>query len=266
MTVLVDSHCHLSYDFSPKSADDLVREAQESGVQYLVAIGTDLENTSTLHLLSERYPGVVHTIGVHPHDASALGPSDLKTLRTRASHPLCRAIGEIGLDYHYEHSPRTTQIQDLQAQLELALELKLPVVVHSREAEEDLLPRLEHYARQARMRPGQPVGVIHCFTGTQAFGSACLDAGFLISFSGILTFKNSDSLRDCARTYPLDRLMIETDSPYLAPVPHRGKKCEPAWVRFTAMKLAEIKGVTLDEVAEITTRNACALFRLGERS
>ena len=265
MAALVDSHCHLSYDFAPKTADDLVREAHEAGVEYLVAIGTDLENTATLHTLSERHPGVVHTIGVHPHDASTLKPSDLDILRTRARHPLCRAIGEIGLDYHYDHSPRATQIAELEAQLALALELKLPVVVHSREAEDDLLPRLQDYARAAKMRPDQPVGVIHCFTGTRAFGSACLDSGFLVSFSGILTFKNSEDLRDSARAYPLDRLMVETDSPYLAPIPHRGKKCEPSMVRFTAMKLAEIKGVTLDEVAETTTRNARAMFRLGER-
>ena len=257
---LIDSHCHLNYDYAPKSADDLVREASEAGVVALVTIGTDIDSIRAVADISERHPNVYHTVGVHPHDANTIADGHLELLESAARHPKCRAIGEIGLDYHYDHSPRDVQLRQLQAQLDLALKLQQPIVIHSRDGEEDLLPALREYAARAS---GKVPGVIHCFTGTQAFGKSCLDLGFLISFSGILTFKKADDLRECARVFPLDRLLVETDSPYLAPIPNRGKKCEPAMVRLTAMKLAEIKGVSLEEVARVTTANARKFFRLN---
>ncbi len=261
---LIDSHCHLNYDFLPKTTDDLIREAENEGVQALVTIGTDLSSISEIQKISEKYPAVYHTIGIHPHDTAGLNDKGMQTLESAARHPKCRAIGEIGLDYHYNHSPKEVQIFWLKKQLELAIRLKLPVVIHSREGEEDLLRALTEFASRftSLSTTIQIPGVIHCFTGTLEFGQRCLELGFLISFSGILTFKKAEEVHVAARTFPLDRLMIETDSPYLAPIPFRGKKCEPSMVKFTAQKLAEIKGVTFEKVAQATTLNAQRFFRL----
>jgi TatD DNase family protein len=255
---LIDSHCHLNYDYAPKSVDDLVREALDAGVTKLMTVGTEIGTLDAMVAISERFEHVYHTVGIHPHEAATISPADLDRLEKAAKHPKCRAIGEIGLDYHYDHSPRDIQRKQLDQQLELALSTGLPVVIHAREAEEDLLAALTAYAR--RVPSGRIPGVIHCFSGTRAFGQGCLDIGFYISFSGILTFKTAEDLRECARVFPLDRLLVETDSPYLAPIPYRGKKCEPSMVRMTAQKLAEVRGIPLDEVARATTANARRVF------
>lgn len=259
---LIDSHCHLNHDYSPKTVDDLVREARDAGVRALITIGVDQASLGIVQELSARYPGVVyHTVGIHPHEAATIRDEDLARMEQAAHHPGCRAIGEIGLDYHYDHSPRETQRTRLRDQLELALRVRQPVVIHSREAETDLLPALEDYA--AKVPSTMSPGIIHCFSGSRAFGQACLDLGFYISFSGILTFRNADELRAAAREFPLERLLVETDSPYLAPVPHRGKKCEPSMVRLTAIKLAEVRGLSLTEIGRITSANARRVFRLA---
>lgn len=258
---LIDTHCHLDHSYSPKVEADLVREAHALGVEDLITIGTKMENVDVVRVISERYPKVWHTVGVHPHYADELVPSKLECLRAASHHPKCVALGEMGLDYYYNHSSRENQRAALKLQLDLALECKLPVIIHARDAEADLLPLLTEYAHTLHQtRPQAIPGVIHCFTGTQEFGQNCLALGFYISFSGILTFPSSDALRESARIFPLERLLVETDSPYLAPVPHRGRKCEPQLVRFTAMKLAETKGLSLDAVAEQTTANAHRVF------
>lgn len=256
----IDSHCHLHYDYAPKSTADLVREAFEGGVSHLVTIGTDLNSLSAVREISERFENVYHTVGIHPHDAAQITPESLNILEEAAQHPKCRAIGEIGLDYHYNHAPREMQISGLKKQLELATRLQLPVIIHSREGEEDLIKELREFVR-GRNSASIP-GIIHCFTGSLEFGRACLALGFYISFSGILTFKNAQDLRIAAQEFPLERILIETDSPYLAPIPHRGKKCEPSMVKHTAQKLAEIKELPLETVAQVTTQNAQAVFRL----
>ena len=256
---LIDSHCHLHYDYAPKTSADLVREALEEGLEALITVGTDLDTLGAVAQLSDLHSQVFHTVGVHPHETQALVSLDaLEAVRRAATHPKCVAIGEIGLDYYYEHSSPEAQVPALERQLEIAHSLKLPVVIHSRDAEEALLRSLTQYARQGG---GATIpGVIHCFTGTYEFGRACLDLGFYLSFSGILTFKKAEDLRACARAFPVDRLLVETDSPYLAPIPHRGKKCEPRMVRNTALELARIKGVTLDELIEITSQNTKRVF------
>jgi TatD DNase family protein len=256
--LLIDSHCHLNYDFAPKTTDDLVREAKLADVAAMVTIGTDLKTIDEVRKISEKYPNVYHSIGVHPHDAIELGDADFALLEKAARHPKCRAIGEIGLDYHYDHSPRDIQQKRLEQQLDLALSLGKPIVIHSREGEEDLLKSLTGYAK--RLKPGAIPGIIHCFTGTVEFGKACVDLGFYISFSGIITFKKAEEVRAAASAFPLERLLVETDSPYLAPMPHRGKKCEPSMVKLTALKLAEVKGVSFDELARVTTANSCRIF------
>jgi TatD DNase family protein len=257
---LIDSHCHLNFDYAPKDEAALLADARAAGVVALVTVGTDMKSLPLLAGFSDRNENVFHTVGVHPHDSIDMKDEDLKILEQASKHPKCRAIGEIGLDYHYDHSPREVQRKRLADQLALALSLNLPVVIHAREAEDDLLAALTEYAK--KVPSGRPVGVIHCFTGTRPFGQACLDLGFYVSFSGILTFKTAEDLRGSAQVYPLSRLLVETDSPFLAPIPYRGKKCEPAMVKLTAQKLAEVKGVPLEEVAKATTANARALFRI----
>jgi len=255
---LIDSHCHLNYEYDGKSVEDLVREAAAVGVENLVTISVDFETHPEIVAISEKFPNVYHTVGLHPHEGSRWLPENADYLRKAARHPKCRGIGELGLDYYYDHSEHVAQLSALRAQLNLALEVELPIIVHSRDAEADLFPELEAYAR--RVKAGKVVGVIHCFTGTQDFGQKCLDLGFYISFSGILTFKNAEPLRTAARDFPLDRILVETDSPFLAPIPFRGKKGEPAMVLQTAMKLAEVKGISLEEVARATTANSKRLF------
>ena len=256
---LIDTHCHLHYDYAPKSTADLVREAAEQGIHTLITVGVDIASIEPIQKISEAHERVYHTVGVHPHDAVTIKESDLDTLRKAAAHPKCLAIGEIGLDYYYKHSLPEVQIPVLEQQLGLALEMSLPVVIHSRDAEKDLLLSLTRYAGSCKGIPG----IIHCFTGTQAFGEACIALGFYISFSGIFTFKNAEDLRIAAKAFPLDRLLVETDSPYLAPIPFRGRKCEPAMVRFTAQKLAEVKGISFEELALATTQNARRAFSLS---
>jgi len=259
---LVDSHCHLDYEGSAKPENQLVAEAQAMGVAYLINVGVDLPTLARVQSASDRHDCVFHTVGVHPHEAKSLSSETIDLLRQAAAHPKCRAIGEIGLDYYYDNSPREVQREQMQAQLDLAAELGLPVVIHTRDAEEDQLRALQaHVARLSPEAKKNP-GVIHCFSGTQAFGQACIDLGFSISFSGILTFKNAHELRECARAFPLDRILVETDSPFLAPIPHRGKKCEPSMVVHTAEKIAELRGISVEELAEATFQNSCRVFNL----
>jgi TatD DNase family protein len=261
---LIDTHCHLDYEYDGgKGPDHLVREALEAGVDTLITIGTEPANFDAVREISERFPYVYHTIGVHPHDASKVDASVLADMRPRLAHPKCVAIGEIGLDYYYEHSDRKKQQAECAAQLELAVEAKKPVVIHSRDGEEDLLPLLRDYAANQK---GPSLGVIHCFSGTDGFAQACIDLGFFISFSGILTFKNSEPLRTLAKTLPLDRLLVETDAPFLAPVPLRGKKCEPSMVKHTALKLAEIRGIPFEELVRITRENSMRCFGIPRSS
>jgi len=258
-----DSHCHLNYDYAPLTHSDLVSQASELGIKNMVTVGVDIKTIHELETITQLYPNVYHTVGLHPHDTVDWKPEDADALRLATKNQKCRAIGEIGLDYYYDHSSPEIQKNILEAQLEIALDLNLPIVVHSRDAEDDLLPALTRYAKKAKtVETRGAVGAIHCFTGTKKFGHACLDLGFLISFSGILTFKNAQDLRESAREFPLDRLMVETDSPYLAPIPYRGKKCEPKMVIHTAEKLSEIKSVPLSEVAKYTTQNAKKFFNV----
>lgn len=258
---LIDSHCHLDYDYDPKKISDLISEALANQVTHLITVGTELPRIPNMVQISEKFENVFHTIGVHPHEASLMQDTDLNTLREACKHPKCVAIGETGLDYYYEHSKKEDQIKRLNDQLSIALEFKLPVVIHSRDAEGDLLPELRNYAK--KICSTQTPGIIHCFTGTFEFAKKCIDLGFYISFSGILTFKNSEALRTSANQLPLERLLVETDSPFLAPVPLRGKKCEPYMVKHTAKALSEIKKISFEEVVKQTRLNTIAAFSLS---
>jgi TatD DNase family protein len=257
--MLIDTHCHLNYDFdNGKGPTELVAEAKSNGVDFLITIATEPENFKKVQEISEQFPNVYHTIGVHPHEASMVNAEILKFMRPFLDHPKCVAVGEIGLDYYYEHTDRAKQKEECWTQMELAVDAKKPLVIHSRDGEEDLLPLLTRFARESKS--GRSPGVIHCFSGTENFARACLDLGFYLSLSGIFTFKNSEGLRQMVKGFPIDKLLVETDSPFLAPIPMRGKKCEPAMVKHTAMKLAEVLNMPFDELAKLTTANAKACF------
>ena len=245
---LVDSHCHLDDAKFDEDREQTIERAVAAGVTRLLAIGTangppDLEVAIRL---ADRYPFIYATIGVHPHDASKATEETFARLRELASHPKVIAIGEIGLDYHYDFSPRDVQRAVFDRQLAIAAEAGKPIVIHTREAWDDTIGQIHDLPSG---------GIMHCFTGDAAQARQALDLGFLISFGGVLTFPKAESLREAARIVPDDRILVETDCPYLAPVPHRGKRNEPAFVVETARRLAEVRGTTQESVAELTTRN-----------
>jgi TatD DNase family protein len=260
-TYLIDTHCHLNYEYdNGKTPSDLVEACLVNDVKYQITIATDHTNFDVVQKISESLPSVFHTIGVHPHEASLVTPEILESMKTFLKHPKCVAVGEIGLDYYYDHSDREKQRIECSSQLDIAIEMGKPVVIHSRDGEDDLLEMLTDYAKE--LKGDYSPGVIHCFSGTEKFARSCLDLGFYISLSGIFTFKNTEPLRQMVKNFPIDRLLVETDSPFLAPVPMRGKKCEPFMVKHTALKLAEVLGLPFDELSRITSANAKKCFNL----
>jgi TatD DNase family protein len=258
--MLVDSHCHLDFpEFAPE-LDAVVARAREAGVGTCVTIGTMLEKFPRVLEIAETFDNVWCSVGIHPHEAETELLSDPAALIERAQHPRVVGIGETGLDFYYNHSPRDPQIANFRAHIAAARELKLPLIVHTRDADDDTIAILRD-----EMGKGEFTGVIHCFTGTKRLADAALDIGFSISVSGIATFKKSDELRAVLKDVPLDRLLVETDAPYLAPMPHRGKRNEPSFVVNTAAMLAELKGVSADELARVTTDNFFRLFSKASR-
>jgi TatD DNase family protein len=255
--MLVDSHCHL--DYSPM-ADDLpgtVARARSAGVCTMLTIGTKLRDFPRVRAIAESNNNIFCSVGIHPHEAQNEA-ADTARLVELAQHPKVVGIGETGLDYYYDKSPREQQQTNFRAHMRAASETGLPLIVHTRDAEEDTAAMIAD-----GMREGALKGVLHCFTSSQRLARQAIDLGFYISISGIITFKNAEDLRQTVRALPLERLLVETDSPYLAPVPMRGKSCEPAYVAHTAAKVAELKGVSLDELARATTAN---FFRLFDRA
>lgn len=248
---MIDTHCHLLMLEQYEPIKPVLDEAIDAGMQALVHISTEPKEWVPVESFPSREDirnlpiKILHTIGLHPHEAKVWAEDTYQLMRKHGSHPNCVAIGELGLDFHYNLSPKDEQFSSLTAQLEIARELKKPIVVHSREGEAELLPYLESHAKQCSFEPG----IIHCFTGTADFARSCLNMGYVLSFSGIITFKNAQDLRDIAKATPLDRFLIETDAPFLAPVPYRGKKCHPAWVKNTAQLIADLH--SQDEAAFI---------------
>ncbi len=252
---LVDSHCHLDYLAKDGDLGPVVERAQAAGVGTLVTICTKISEFDTIRAIAERFPTVFCSVGVHPHEAGQEGQEDAKRLLELAAYEKVVGIGETGLDYYYEHSPRAAQQVSFRAHIEASRETGLPLIVHARDADDDTVTILqEEYAK------GAFPGVIHCFTAGPELARAALEIGFYISLAGIVTFKSAQALRDTVAEIPLDRLLVETDSPYLAPVPKRGKTNEPANVAYTAAALAGLRGLPEDEFAAITTRNFFQLF------
>ena len=256
---LIDSHCHLNYEGLAERQDEVLANARARGVTGFLNISTRQSEWDDVIAVAETNSDVWATVGVHPHEADAHPDLGAAALVEAASHPSVIAIGECGLDYYYDKSDRGAQREHFQAHIDAARETGLPLVVHTREAEADTAEILTKAVEQ-----GGVTGVLHCFTGSADLARIGLDLGFLVSLSGIVTFKNASELQDIAKWLPLDRMLVETDSPFLAPVPHRGKPCEPAFVADTAAFVAELRGEEPDALADATTANFFKLFAKAE--
>jgi TatD DNase family protein len=259
--MLIDSHCHLDFPELTKDESGVLARARKAGVAGLLTIGTRLDQFARVRAIAERHDNVWCSVGVHPHEAKEEGQSTPDRLIEATRHPKVVGIGETGLDFHYEHSPREEQAESFRAHIAAARETGLPLIVHTRNSDAETGDILEEeYGK------GAYPGLIHCFSSGRAVAERALALGLYISISGIVTFKAADDLRAIVRDVPLDRLLVETDAPYLAPVPKRGKTNEPAFVAHTAAKVAELKGISLAELEAATTDNFFRLFTKAERS
>lgn len=253
--ILTDSHCHLQLDPSPLAAPAILERARAAGVTRFLVPGTTLADSEAAVDLASRHEGVFAAVGIHPHEAKDFEPArDGAVLEALARRPRVVAVGEVGLDFHYDHSPRGKQMEVLEWMLDLARRLALPAVLHNRESGGDLMALLR------RLPPRPRPGVFHSFTETAEYGRKALDLGYLVSFSGMITFRAADNIREAAAGLPLEALLLETDSPFLAPAPHRGKANEPAYVIETAKRLAAVKEMDLTTVASVTSANFDRLF------
>ena len=252
---LIDSHCHLNYPGLAERQDEVLARARARGVAGFLNISTRQSEWAEVLGAAERNPDVWASIGVHPHEADVHPDLGASALVEATANPRVIAIGECGLDYYYDKSDRATQRERFEAHIDAARQTGLPLVVHTRDAEDDTAEILGNAVRQ-----GGVTGVLHCFTGSADLARKGLDLGFFISLSGIVTFKNARDLQETARQVPLDRLLVETDAPFLAPVPNRGKTCEPAFVADTAAFVAELRGEGQDALADATTANFFRLF------
>lgn len=253
--MLVDSHCHLDFpDFGP-DLDGTVIRARAAGVGLMLTIGTKLNQFDGVKAVAERYPDVWCSVGIHPHEAAAEGNTSTAILVEYAKHPKVVGFGETGLDFFYEHSPRDAQERSFRSHIAASRQTGLPLIVHTRDADAETGEILAE-----EMAKGAFSGLLHCFSSSRELAEKAVELGFYISLSGIVTFKKADDLRATVAAIPLDRILVETDSPYLAPIPMRGKRNEPAFVAHTAIKVAEIKGLSPEALAQATTANFLRLF------
>lgn len=254
--MLVDSHCHLSYDDFAEDFDEMIERAKENGVTTMLNAGNNIGEIEEQLALSEKYPFIYTAVGVHPHNASEYEDIKAQDFIKWTTHKKIVAIGECGLDYYYDYSPKDVQIKVFREQIKAAQETGLPLIIHTRDADDDTISIL------SEMYKDKPFsGEIHCFSSSKELADFALSIGFYISASGMITFNKSGDLRDIFAEIPLERILVETDSPFLAPVPQRGKRNEPAFVLHTAEKLAQLRGISLDKLAEITSNNFFKLFR-----
>ncbi|MFN3233419.1 MAG: TatD family hydrolase [Alphaproteobacteria bacterium] len=258
--MLIDSHCHLDYPGLVEDLDSVVARAGEAGIGMMLTISTSLQNFEGVRAIAERYENICCTVGVHPHEAEKEPDTVADRLITLSQHPRVVGIGETGLDYFYEHSPRDVQQKVFREHIKAARVTGLPLIVHTRDADDDTVAILSE-----EMEQGAYPGLIHCFSTSQHVSDVAVELGLYVSISGIATFKAAGDLRETIKTVPLDRLLVETDAPYLAPVPFRGKTNEPSFVVHTAAKVAELKGVDDQTLAETTTDNFFRLFTKAAR-
>ena len=256
--MLIDSHAHIQGWEYVSDVEAVVKRAQLAGVEKIIVVGGagELSSNEAAVMLAESHPGVYATVGMHPHDAKEVGEEEIERLKQLTAKPKVVAVGETGLDFYYNHSPHEVQRKIFARFIQMARETGLPLVVHERDALNDAAELLRNEGG------GQVRGVVHCFTGDYQAAQKYLDLGFYLSFTGIITFKNAEPLRDVVRAVPLEKMFVETDSPYLTPVPHRGKRNEPAYVHFIAETIAKVKGLSFEEVARVTTHNVRELFRI----
>jgi TatD DNase family protein len=258
--MLIDTHAHLEMREFNDDREDVIKRAREAGVEYIVTIGTTVESSRDAVLLADKYDFIYAAVGIHPHEVKDILHPAYEIIRHFAQHKKVVAYGEIGLDYHYEHSPRSDQKRKFRDMLREARELDLPIIVHDRDAHEDTLQILsEEWSPDLG-------GVMHCFSGDVAMAKKVIEMGFSISIAGPVTFPKAEALREVVKQVPIEHLLVETDAPYLAPQPMRGKRNEPAFVRHTAEAIAKIKGLTFEDVARITSFNAMQLFGIGQVS
>jgi TatD DNase family protein len=253
--MLIDTHCHLDFPDFEAERDDIIARAHAAGVAQMITISTRVRRLPALLAIAERYPSVFCSVGTHPHNADEELDISVAELVELSNHPRIVAIGEAGLDYHYDNAPRDAQATGLRNHIAAARETGLPLVIHSRSADEDMAAILTEETGK-----GAFPFLLHCFSSGPELARVGVELGGYVSFSGILTFPKSEELRDIARTVPLDRMLVETDAPYLAPKPFRGKRNEPAYVAHTAAVLADTLGIDTDEIGRITTENAFRIF------
>jgi TatD DNase family protein len=256
--MFIDSHAHIETSQFDEDREAVIQRALDAGIEVIVNVGDGYvahDSHAAAFRLAEQHPFIYTTIGVHPHEARLLDDELFAKLLDWSQHPKVIAWGEIGLDYYYDNSPREVQRDAFCRQLRAARQRNLLVVIHTRDAEEDTLAILRE-----EWQGVSPAGIIHCFTGTRKFAEAAIELGFLISFSGVVTFKNAEDLRDTARQLPLDKILIETDSPFLAPIPYRSKRNEPAYVIETARAIAALRELSVEEIGRITSENFKRLF------
>jgi TatD DNase family protein len=259
--MFIDSHAHIEGEEFDGDRDEVIRSALDAGVEIIVCVGNgdvSKDSHAAAFRIAEEHDFIYTTVGVHPHEARLLVQDLCGRLKELCQHPKVIAWGEIGLDYHYDNSPREVQREAFRIQLRMARERGLPISIHTREAEADTLTILDEEWTNAGLG-----GVIHCFTGTRKFAEAAVERGLMISFSGVVTFKNAEDLRETAGSLSLDSILIETDSPFLAPVPYRGRRNQPAYVIETAKHIAEVRGTTVAEIGKATTANFKRLFKLN---
>jgi TatD DNase family protein len=254
--ILIDSHAHLEMPDFRRDLEEVIQRAKEAGVEYIFTVGTEKKDWKRAIEIAQSHPFIYAILGVHPHNAKEIDDQTYETLRVLCKNEKVRAFGEIGLDFYRNLSPRGMQLKRFREQIALARELGLPVVIHDREAHQETLAVLKSE------KAGDLGGIIHCFSGDYDMGKECIDMGFYISVPGSITYKNAEPFREIVKKLPLESLLVETDAPFLTPIPFRGKRNEPGYVRYTTEKVAQIKKVPFEKVAEVTTGNALRVFRL----
>jgi TatD DNase family protein len=255
--MLIDSHAHLEMPEFRRDLTEVIQRAKALGVEYIFTVGTERKDWNRALEIAHSYPSIYAVLGVHPHNAREVNEETYPTLRKLCADDKVRAYGEIGLDFYRNLSPREVQLKRFREQIQFARELGLPIVVHDREAHKETLEILKSEKAE------EYGGIIHCFSGDYEMAKECIEMGFLISIPGTVTFKNTAGFQEIIKGLPLESLLIETDAPFLAPVPFRGKRNEPSYVRYTAQKIAEVKKVPFEKVAEVTTKNALRVYRLA---
>lgn len=259
---LIDTHCHIDFDNYNDDREAVLSRAAEAGVKRIINPAIDLETSAGIIQQAERYPAVYATVGIHPNSSADFEPSMIERLAELAAQGRIVAVGEIGLDYYWDKSPKQKQFQAFEAQLALAARLELPVIIHNRDASEDTIRILEDWAKTLPPALRERPGVLHSVSAPQELAERALTGGFYLGFTGPITYKNAEETRRLAAETPLDRILVETDGPFLTPVPHRGKRNEPAYIPLIVERLAAIKQISIETMGRATTDNAVRLFRL----